>query len=80
MTLSELAKRVEALEKAVAELQGKVPPQPGKQFPWWIATAGRFANDPVFDEIVRLGAEYRESLRPKKRKAAKKKRGKAHDS
>jgi hypothetical protein len=29
-----------------------------------VQDAGRFANDPIFDEMVRLGREYRESLRP----------------
>jgi hypothetical protein len=31
---------------------------------WWVDSAGRFANDPVFDEIVRLGQQYRRSLKP----------------
>jgi hypothetical protein len=50
--------------RAKAKLDQKAPPT-GK---WWVDHAGRFANDPVFDEIVRLGREYRESLRPKQRK------------
>lgn len=32
--------------------------------PWYIEGAGRFADDPVFDEIMRLGREYRQSLHP----------------
>lgn len=32
--------------------------------PWWEQVGGTFQNDPVFEEVVRLGREYRESLRP----------------
>lgn len=71
MTLLELEKRVAALEQAVAEIQRKSKPEPGKQVAWWHTHAGRFADDPVFDEIVRLGAEYRNSLRPKESKRKK---------
>ena len=74
MTLAELAKRVMALEKAVEELQAKITSTPAKQRPWWHEDAGRFANDPVFDEIVRLGREYRESLHPDRRKKKQRRR------
>lgn len=40
---------------------------------WWDADAGRFANDPVFDEMIRLGRKAREAERPK-RKATKRAR------
>jgi hypothetical protein len=68
MTTAELAKRVEALERAVAELRARVSGGPDPCRPWWRLDAGRFRDDPVFEEIVRLGREYRESLRPKPRK------------
>lgn len=68
MTNAELTKRVEALEKALKELQAKVATVPQPEAPWWETQAGRFKDDPVFDEIVRLGRKYRESLRPKPRK------------
>jgi hypothetical protein len=73
MTLKELEARVAALEKEIAQLREKQP-NPAKKEPWWIAEAGHFANDPVFDEIIRLGKEYRDSLRPgrQKRKAKSK--------
>jgi hypothetical protein len=64
MTVAELTKRVEALEAALAELRAKQEPAPALQRAWWREDAGRFANDPVFDEIVRLGREYREGQRP----------------
>lgn len=76
MTVSQLEKRVEALEKTVEELRGIVATGT-RQRHWWHENAGRFANDPVFDEIVRLGREYRESLRPRRQnmKRAKKSNG-----
>ena len=57
-----LAKRVEALEKEVAELKGllrKVPT--GSQSPAqdWQSTFGLFKDDPTYDEAVRLGRAYR---------------------
>ena len=64
MTLAELEKRLTALEQTVAQLLNKEMPSPQTQRHWWHDDAGRFANDPVFDEIVRLGREYRESLHP----------------
>ena len=74
MTIVELTRRVEELEREVARLKqernGSLDDRP-----WWERIAGSFKDDPEFDEIVRLGREYRESLRPKpkrKRKAAKK--------
>ena len=72
MTLSELTKRVDELEKQLAEVQKKMANSSAAQ-PWWMTGAGRFKNDPVFDEIVRLGREYRESLHPDRKKKKKKK-------
>jgi hypothetical protein len=60
MTLTQIAKRVSALEKTVqnlAEAKSK------KNRRWYRTHAGRFANDPAFKEIVKLGRSYRQSLR-----------------
>ena len=57
-----LEKRVSQLEHEVSLLKSQVTGQSGQ--PWWERIAGRFENDAAFDEIVRLGREYRESLRP----------------
>ena len=53
-----LEKRVEELEKTVAELTDKagIPTRPKN--PW--RTFGVFKDDPAFEEAVRLGREYRE--------------------
>ena len=65
MSNTQLAKRLTALERAVSELRARLDQGTGQTSRWWVETAGRFANDPVFDEIVALGKKYRESLRPK---------------
>jgi hypothetical protein len=83
MTVAELEQRLLILEQAVEDLRARLPasangqPQPGSVTPatqrhWWRDDAGAFADDPGFEEMVRLGREYRESLRPGARKKAKK--------
>jgi len=53
-----LEKRVEELERKVAELSGKPGPAVRKKDPW--RTYGAFRDDPDFEEAMRLGREYRE--------------------
>lgn len=82
MKIKDLETRVLALEEQVEQLRKQVaaPAAPRTADRWWETEAGRFANDPVFDEIVRLGREYRESLHPdrrKKKSRAKKNNGRA---
>jgi hypothetical protein len=68
-TLSDLERRLTALEHSVEQLSRR-PSAPASQ-KWWLDTAGGFVNDPVFDEIVRLGRQYRQSLRPPETPRAK---------
>ena len=78
MTLAELTVRLTKVEKELEQLQARIPeviPEP-----WWITQAGRFANDPVFEEAMRLGREYRESLHPDRQKRKLKKSKKNHDT
>jgi hypothetical protein len=63
MTVAELALRVEALERDVSALKQQLAERSDTR-PWWKSLAGKYANDPIFDEVVALGREYRESLRP----------------
>jgi len=58
MTLMQMEKRVKALEQTVAQL---APPSSSTNRRWYRTHAGRFADDPVFDEIVKLGRAYRKS-------------------
>ena len=62
MTLIQIEERVKALEQSVQRLAGTKRPANRK---WYRAQAGRFAGDPVFEEIVKLGRAYRDSQRPK---------------
>ena len=71
--------RLASLEEEVAKLKGRIeaiPPTPPEEDPWE-RVYGAFANDPVFEEAMRLGREYRESLRPKSRLPAKRKKQQA---
>lgn len=61
MTLIQVEKRVKALEQAVEGLARRESSVDRK---WYRTHAGRFASDPVFDEIVKLGRAYRKSKRP----------------
>ena len=53
-----LLDRVEELEKQVAELMRQAAASPLKKD--WRRAIGAFQDDPIFDEVVRLGREYRE--------------------
>ncbi len=57
MTLEQLEKRVIDLEKQVAELRGRLEPVATGQNVE--ATFGSIEDDAEFEEIVRLGREYR---------------------
>ncbi len=69
MATVSLEARVTALEAEVARLKEKVEPAP--ELPWWEKIYGSFAGDPLFEEAMRYGREYRESLRPGPRKRRK---------
>jgi hypothetical protein len=77
MALPEIEQRVAALEAEVTRLKDEVKEAISSKGDWLDKIYGAFANDPHFEEAMRLGREYRESLRPKAtgkqvRKAAKK--------
>jgi hypothetical protein len=58
MTLQQLEQRLSDLEKKVAEIQHQV--RPLGPLSNVRDTFGMFAHDPEFDEIVKLGREYRQ--------------------
>ncbi len=66
MTLSALERRVAALEEELAVIRRKIESE-GAAMPWWQRISGTFAHDPVYEEAMKLGRKYRESLRPKRR-------------
>jgi hypothetical protein len=55
MASAPLEDRVTALEKEVARLKAKVEAEPTDSRPWWDKIAGTFANDPIYEEAMRLG-------------------------
>ena len=74
-----LEARVAVLEAKVEQLQRKLKAGDPDAKPWWEDMVGAFADDPAFEKAMRLGREYRESLRPKPR-SKQPRRGKSSDS
>ena len=61
-----LEERVAMLEQELAQLKQQLKAETSSApLPWWEKIAGTFANSENYDEAMRLGREYRESLRPK---------------
>ena len=60
MTIAELEQRVLALERELAEVKSNLTKKPSRESA--LATFGAFADDPGFEEMVRLGREYREKV------------------
>lgn len=71
MASVELEQRVAALEAEMARLKEKLEGTSKPEQPWWRQIAGTFADDPIYEEAMRLGREYRESFRPKPPKRRK---------
>jgi len=61
---SPLEQRVADLEAEVATLKRKLD-NLDMITPWWEQIAGTFENDPIYENAMQLGREYRQSLRPK---------------
>jgi len=71
MPAAKVEDRLAALEAEVARLKAMVEGGRKPAEPWWDRVAGTFANDPAYEEAMRLGREWRESFRPKPRKRRK---------
>lgn len=57
MSEMSLEERVAHLESELKQVKSKLASWPPGQD--WRSTFGAFANDPLFDEIVKAGREYR---------------------
>lgn len=65
MSPEALEERIIALETEVKQLKQQSNPDIVDKIPWWEQIRGQFKDDPAYEEAMRLGREYRESLRPK---------------
>ena len=61
---ADLEQRVMDLEAEVSNLKRKFAELALFQ-PWWEQIVGTFEGDPIYDEAMKLGRLYRQSLRPK---------------
>jgi hypothetical protein len=59
----QLEERVASLEVEVARLKSQLEVVSLAKKPWWEKITGTFADNSAYDEAMRLGREYRESLR-----------------
>lgn len=64
MAAAELELRVAALEAEMARVKEQLDKSAGSQGDWLDEIFGAFDHDPIYEEAMRLGREYRESLRP----------------
>ncbi len=67
----EIEARLAFLEREVAQLKSQVKGTGQPDRPWWERIAGTFADDPAHDKAMKLGREYRASLRPRKPRGRK---------
>jgi hypothetical protein len=66
MATTTVEERLNALEAEVAQLKKQLKAEKTQTIvPWWEMIFGTFANSEEYEEAMRLGREYRESLRPK---------------
>ena len=68
MSKTEIERRLGELETEIARLKATIGRSTNAPSRWWEEIAGSFAGDKAHDEAMRLGREYRESLKPKERK------------
>ena len=77
-TVVRLEARVKQLEADVRDLKARLQTEP--ESPWYRQILGMFADDPVFDEIVRLGGELRAAERHRLQRKAKARQPRKADS
>lgn len=65
MTSTALEKRLATLEVELARLKSKVEGMETASKPWWERIAGTFENDPIYERAMKLGRQYRNSLKPR---------------
>ncbi len=68
MFILSIEERLSALEAEVTEIRKHLSTD--DHSPWWEKIYGTFAESEEYEEAMRLGREYRESLRPKEDKGS----------
>ena len=71
MPATKLEKRITALEEELSTLKTRMDAI-DTTVPRWERIAGTFQDDPVYAKAMKLGREYRHSLRPADSSARKK--------
>jgi len=67
-TATQLDRRVTLLERELRKMRSELRVvRKASQEPWWQRLAGKFKNDPLFDETIKAGKAYRRSLAGRKR-------------
>jgi len=66
MTVAQMEQRLSRVERTVANLAKSMKRRKYEKR-WYVVHAGRFANDPIFNEIVRLGRDEREKSKSTKK-------------
>ena len=72
MSALSVEERLAALETEVGQIKERLESPVIPAIPWWEKISGTFAHDPIYNEAMKLGRQYRRSLRrrsPRKRKA-----------
>lgn len=66
--LQQMQQRLTVLEREVRQLRKKVTQcEHGDDVrPWWEKISGTFRDDPVFEEIIRLGRKIRKADKPRR--------------
>jgi len=77
MAAETMEARVSALERELNQIKQLLRRKSGPVAPWWERIAGAFEDDPVFEQAMTLGRQYRESLRPRVGKHRGKKNGRS---
>jgi hypothetical protein len=72
VTVVELERRLTAVEQEIAQLRMQLSAREPHTDNWLEAVAGTFANDPLFDQAMRLGRRWRRTENRKSLQSAAK--------
>ena len=56
-----IEKRLDKLESEIAEIKLMLTQKITPVKPWWEEITGTFAEDPAFEEAMKIGKKYRQS-------------------